>query len=383
VDAPVAAFEVLGATAAPPATGAAAQMEAPSHRPHEVLMLCGLLGLPYRALRCVAAAGARVHVLGNAGARGLRQSRFCASFTPLDRPLDGSFDAALAAQVNAHVARLGIDMVMAGDQPSSRTLAGLRPLLRTACYPMPDLETFDLLNNKWAFYQLCQRLDVRCPPTVLLPDANAVAREIAAGRLAMPLIAKPLSLDGARGLVRLEGGDPTAALAGIRYAPVLVQRFVGGADIGASAYCRHGDIRAFVVHRVSRATYRTFPHALILESIRRIVAETDYTGVCNFDMRLAPDGTVSFLECNARFFYKMNLSMLAGVNFAAYGLDAELAANFVSGTQVRMEKAVLFTLATAPWRLGRRDLAFLVHRYGDPLIHLRELLGIDREGRTY
>ena len=37
-------------------------------------------------------------------------------------------------------------------------------------------------------------------------------------------------------------------------------------------------------------------------------------------MILTPDGAVHYLECNPRFFYKINLSMIAGVNFVAHGL---------------------------------------------------------------
>ena len=42
-----------------------------------VLLLASLYEMPYRILVCAAAAGAEVYVLGNAGARPLRLSRFC------------------------------------------------------------------------------------------------------------------------------------------------------------------------------------------------------------------------------------------------------------------------------------------------------------------
>jgi hypothetical protein len=354
----------------------------PRRLSQNVLMICGLFGLPYRAVRCVAATGAAVHVLGNQGARGFRYSRFCTSFSPLGRPLDGTFDEALAAEINTHIDRLHIDTVMAGDQPSSRTLTGLKPMLRTRCFPMPDLATFDRLNDKWEFFKLCSRLNILCPPTRLLPDRQSVAQEIAAGTLPLPLIAKPLSLDGNRGVVPLIDPDVAPGLASIRYQPVLVQQFIGGVDIGASAFCDRGEIRAFILHRLARATYSTFSNQVVLDAITRIARETAYTGVFNFDMRLTPDGTVYFLECNARFFYKMDLSMLAGVNFAAHGLQADMPTKFVTGTRVRQPKAVLATLPT-PWRLTRRDFAMFVHLYSDPLSHVRELLHIDWEDRSY
>lgn len=351
-------------------------------RPPRVLMICTLFTLPYRVMRTVQGAGASVHVLGNAGSRGFRFSRYCASYTHSERAFDGSFDAAMADEVNACIERLDIDVVLAGDQPSARSLIGLRPSLRARCFPMPSLETFDLLNDKWSFFQLCSRIGVRCPPTTLIDTRDALRLEIQSGRMALPLVAKPLSLDGSRGVVILKEPDAQAELETIRYAPVLTQHFIEGADIGASAYCEAGEIRAFILHRLARATYTAFPDAEVLDSIARIARETSYTGVFNFDMRLARDGTVYFLECNPRFFYKMNQSMMAGVNFAAHGLHSDMPVQIVERGSVRMPKAFLAALPT-PWRLARRDWAMLWHLYGDPLSYIREMLHIDWEDRSY
>jgi predicted ATP-grasp superfamily ATP-dependent carboligase len=350
--------------------------------PPNVLLICGLFGLPYRAMRCAQAAGARVHVLGNHGARGFKYSRYCESFSRLDRPLDGTFDAALADLINACTDRLRIDIVMAGDQPSARSLAGLKKLLRARCYPMPDLATFDLLNDKFEFYRLCSRLGILSPPTSLFDDAGAVAQAIEAKHLSTPLIAKPLSLDAARGVVRLDSATWKTALAAVRYEPVLVQAFIEGVDIGASAYCDRGEIRAFILHRLADATYTAFTDQGVLNAIQKIVADTLYSGVCNFDMRLAPDGKIYFLECNPRFFYKMDMSLIAGVNFVAHGLYPDMERNFVSGPAVRLHKAMLAKLAT-PWRLTRRDFAMLAYRHLDPISYWRQCLHIDWEDPTY
>jgi predicted ATP-grasp superfamily ATP-dependent carboligase len=345
-------------------------------------MLANLFTLAYRVMRSVVRAGPTVYVLGNVGSRGFRYSRYCAGFTHSDRPFDGSFDAAMADEVNACIEKYDIDMVVAGDQPTARSLIGLRPSLRARCFPMPDLDTFDLLNDKWKFFNLCRELDVRVPPTTLYSDREVLRLAIDAGDAKLPLIAKPLSLDGSRGVVPLLAGGASAALDTIRYNPVLVQDFIEGVDIGASAYCDDGEVRTFVLHRLARATYATFANATVFASIARIARETSYTGVFNFDMRLAPDGTVYFLECNPRFFYKMSLSALAGVNFVAYGLDPSLPPLFVQDTKVRTTKAFVATLPT-PWRLTRRDWASMWHLYSDPLPYLRETLRIDWEDRSY
>ena len=345
-------------------------------------MICTLFTLPYRVMRCVSATGAQVYVLGNIGARGFRFSRHVAGFTHTDRPFDGEFDDAMADEVNACIERLDIDVVLAGDQPSARSLIGLRPRLKARCFPMPELATFDLLNDKWSFFELCSRIGVRCPPTTLYDDVSAVRRDIDSGALELPRVAKPLSLDGSRGVVILRRDDFAAQLETVRYAPVLVQQFIEGVDIGASAYCDRGEIRAFILHRLARATYTAFQSAEVFDSIARIARATSYTGVFNFDMRLAADGAIYFLECNPRFFYKMNLSMMAGVNFVSYGLGQNEPPCFVENARVRMPKAFLVTLPT-PWRLTRRDWGMMWHLYSDPLSYAREALRIDWEDRSY
>ncbi len=345
-------------------------------------MVCTLFTLPYRVMRCIEGAGATVHVLGNVGSRGFRFSRYVTSYTHSERAFDGSFDAAMADEINACIERLDIDMVMAGDQPSARSVIGLRPMLKARVFPMPTLETFDLLNDKWSFFQLCRRIDVRCPPTTLYTDRAALWRDIESRDVALPLVAKPLSLDGSRGVVILREPNAARELETVRYAPVLVQEFIPGVDIGASAYCDNGTVRDFILHRLARATYTAFSNPEVFESIRRIAEATSYTGVFNFDMRQAPDGTVYFLECNPRFFYKMNQSMLAGVNFVSHGLDDTLPPRIIEAARVRMEKAFFATLPT-PWRLTRRDWAMMWHLFSDPLSYIREWVRIDWEDRSY
>jgi hypothetical protein len=44
------------------------------------LMIAFAFTLPYHVMRSAAAAGVRVHVLGNGASRGLRLSRYCRSY---------------------------------------------------------------------------------------------------------------------------------------------------------------------------------------------------------------------------------------------------------------------------------------------------------------
>lgn len=369
--------------------GAPAQAVRPKRIPVRGLMVCALFGLAYRALRCFAAAGVTVHVLGNHKSRGMLYTRHCASFTETERAFDGTCDDAMIALVNAHVVSLGIDFVFAGDQPATRSLAAMRDRLCVPCYPMPDLVTFDLLNDKAQFTELCRTLDILCPPTWVLQDRRDMLASLAEGSIKLPIVVKPLSLDGNRGVSVLNSPADVHA-AEIAYEPVLIQQFIPGVDIGASVYAEQGRIKAYICHWLRRATYLVLDEPIVLTALTRIVEATGANGILNFDMRLAPDGKIFFLECNPRVFYKMNLSMLAGINFPAHGLQAIMGdetgptapVSAMPTTAVRTPKALLAALAT-PWRITRRDLAMLGYVLSDPLPYVREQLGFDFEDRSY
>jgi len=333
-----------------------------------VLMLCDLFTLSYRVMRCFDAGETAVHVLGGPGSTGLRFSRFRRSYHRsrfgFAAPCDG-----VAEEVNAYIKELGIDLVLGGDHRSTRTLLALKPRLLAPCFPMPEPDQFDLLNDKWRFTQLCRRLGIRCPRSELVADRAELLRRLDSGEITMPFITKPLDLDGSRGVMLIKSREDIRIIESIGYHPILVQEYIEGDDIGASVYCDGGKIQASIVHQLKRSTYRTFHSAEIQGAMAKIVDATGVRGVLNFDMKIGRDGTVYWLECNPRVFYKMFLSMLAGINFASFGLPhatPELCASVPTGTNVRAFKAIAVELPR-PWRLTSRDWAFVRYYWADPI----------------
>jgi biotin carboxylase len=343
-------------------------------------MVCNLFTMPYRVMRCAHAAGARIWVLGGEDAVGLKHSRYCQAFFPARFPADGEARSATADEINHYAAELGIELVMAGDAPSTRTLVAIRPWVHPRCFPMPDLERFDRLNNKWEFAGICRSLGIECPPTQLLADREAVLQAIAAGRQKLPAVAKPLSLEGGHGVVTLAEADLTRTAQAIDYAPVLLQDFIPGEDIGASVYCESGRIIGFIAHKLMRKTYSTFHSDEIRDAVARIMAYAGSDGVYNFDMRRTVDGRIYFLECNPRFFYKIDLSMVAGMNFIQRGIrpHSVMPGSVPDGRRVRMPLATVVDLCK-PWTLSVRDLAMMRYLYADPVPMVREWLRIDWE----
>jgi biotin carboxylase len=343
-----------------------------------LLLLATTVLLPYRVLRCARAAGAEVLVLTTAGGADLRLSNELDGCCRTERPVDGTFDAELAAEINWRAQQFGADMVLPGDALSTRSLIAVRDLVAAPCFPMPDLDRFDLLNDKWRFQGLCAELGIETPGGSLYPDAEALKADLRAGDVGLAAIAKPLSMDSGIGCVVLKAGSAEHDVLRIFYAPILVQDYICGSDIGASAYCDGGEITAFVAHRYHHQTYATFEDEGVFASIEKVARRLRLSGVFNFDMRLTPEGRVYFLECNPRFFFKIAMSMLAGINFVAFGLPGAVAPDApvrCGETVVQLPKAVLAGLA-APWRLRRRSWRALQFALADPVPFLREELGL-------
>ncbi len=173
-------------------------------RSYNVLMLSDHFRFAYRTLRCFHAAGVNVHVLGGKGSRGLRYSRFCASFRETVNGYRGDLEP-LIQEVNSIIAQLDINLVILGEHSITGPLIAMAPSLNAPCFPMLTIEQFDLLNDKWRFTQLCRTLGLRCPRSRQIDDSLALRRAVELGEISIPFVAKPLDLDGSRGVIPVLG----------------------------------------------------------------------------------------------------------------------------------------------------------------------------------
>jgi len=347
-------------------------------RPFNVLILTDSFKLAYRVMRCFHAAGANVHVLGSTRSRGLRYSRFCKSFRYRANDYRDNLQP-LIDEVNAVVIEHDIALIACGEHFMMRPLIVMAPALSAPCFPMLSIEQFDILNDKWRFTQLCNELGVRCPGSQLVADVAALRELLQAGKLTQPFIVKPVAFDGATGFFAFDRSKDLSQLSAIDYSPILVQEFIEGEDVCVSVYCNKGQILAFVAYRYSRATYITFEAPAIRADCAKILANTKANGVLNFEMRIAPDGAVYWLECNPRFFMSIAMSMLAGFPFVEYGLPIRRVSGVTastSGAQVRFIKAAALE-AVRFGRLTLRDFAYLRYVIADPIPWAREGLGFE------
>lgn len=311
----------------------------PAPRPPypRVLILCAedpddLLAM--QVIFCLRRTGACVHLLSDGKERAYKCSRHCQKFTATPFPADHNDSHAFLDVVNTYVARENIDVVMATDIEATRLLATIAPAVQgAAVFPISDLQTIALLDDKWRFYQLLQDLNLQTPQTVYVDSLTpAVMEQVRA--LTFPVMVKPLSLSGSRGIALLDTVE--AVEAHIRgdglftSLPLVVQTFIPGRDLGLSMLAIDGHLVAHAVMiKTESAQYGETVEYIDMPQVvafgERLMAETRYTGIAHIDLRINDEsGEFWALECNPRFWFTVSKAMCFGLNFATLGVEAAL-----------------------------------------------------------
>jgi biotin carboxylase len=326
------------------------------------LMIAFAFTLPYHVMRTADAAGVRVHVLGAGASRGLKMSRCCRAY---HETLAGDDAEALLAEIDELVRRLKIDIVFPSDDVSTRLLAVLRDRLPVRATPLPDVSTFDLLNDKWRFTRFCLENGIRAPQARLFGTAAALRQALDDGTIELPITVKPINRSGGFGVFHLRAPGDLGLVDQIDYGPILAQRHISGETIGISLLCEHGSVVAHATQRRDEARFALFANADLLANVSRLAALTNYNGPANFDAVLSDEDGLSYIvECNPRFWYTTYLSMIAGINFVGLALTSPPEPATLADREIRLS---LRRTLTRPWRASRLDWRFLLYNFGDPI----------------
>jgi hypothetical protein len=189
-------------------------------------------------------------------------------------------------------------------------------------------------------------------------------------------------MEGGRGVIKVDQHTIKGELMAACYSPVLVEEFIPGIDVGISVYCEVGEIKACICHTLEKGVYKVIENSTFRESVDRILINQKCSGIYNFDARIAPDGALYMLECNPRFYYKMCLSLLAGLNLPALGVFPSGTLANAPGRPFAHTPGGILRKVMAGSRISSelaRDARFWM---SDPVLLLYEMLRIPRDLRS-
>lgn len=259
------------------------------------------------------------------GSRYVRHSALVDQYAEIR--FDGSDDQRFVDYVNALERQSPGQLLVAADTAGNRLVNRVRSRLEVACAPLPTDAVLDVLDDKWQFHRQCLRLGLPTPETLLAASKEQIDFDAAAERLGLPFFVKPAREAQSHGaceiasradLQRLLLDDPH-----YRYAPLLLQRFIRGTDLGVNVCAAGGQVRAIAVQRRRPPQLADAPidflHSSDLElAAHTMCSATAYDGVMNIDARVEDDtGIVWLLEANPRYWRSLSASTWGGLNFVA------------------------------------------------------------------
>lgn len=255
-------------------------------------------------------------------------SKYCARRfvhpSPIASP--GAFVDALE-----HELRRGrYDVLMPMEYSTQRLVTGnrerLSPLVRI---PFADPAVSDRLNDKGEVAARAARLGIPCPAT-FFPDGPDAAAAMA-GRLPYPVLVKPRSSSGGRGIRMAENpGSFLEAYGAVhaRYPDPIVQERLppGGTALGVAVLMNsESQPRATLAYRRLREYPVSGGPGTLRESVSddrlcetacRLLASMGWTGPAMVEFKVDPrDGEPKLLEVNPRFWGSLHHGTACGVDF--------------------------------------------------------------------
>jgi carbamoyl-phosphate synthase large subunit len=218
------------------------------------------------------------------------------------------------SEIIALCIRTGIDVLVPTVDSELLPLAMARTELAehgVALVLASELTLRDCLD-KWTLHR-------RCAGSLRVPDTFLVDADFDPGACTLPVIVKPRSGSGSRGVRRVDDLKELTRLP--RDATLLVQEYLPGTEYSLDVLARADGAIVAVVPR-SRlkvdsgiaVTGRTV-HDESLQRIGSLVAQRiGLTSVANVQVKLTDDGEPALLEVNPRFPGTMSLTVASGVN---------------------------------------------------------------------
>lgn len=305
----------------------------------------------------------RLHILSSDPWAPLRFSRYRITYS-CNRQIRDK-DERYLDSIRQSVKQTGAQILLPVDEPTVRFMAA-RPEAVTelaAVTPLPSLETFDTVSNKWRLVNFMQANGLPSPPTVLYTADENFEQNLQ--ELSFPVLAKPTRGCGGEGIQRYDNPatlrhflERVVGQSSLQY---IVQSFIPGYDVDCSVLCRDGEILAYTIQRGFLSRSKHFAAAAgidfitddqVFDLVSKLVAALRWSGVAHLDLRYDNrDKQVKVVDFNARYWVSLIGSLIVGVNFPYLACLAGLDISFPCPTY-RLGRYVAPSSALKQWGLG-------------------------------
>jgi carbamoyl-phosphate synthase large subunit len=226
--------------------------------------------------------------------------------------------------VLARCRALGVNVVLPTVDAELRPLARARAQFTAAGIDLllAPTEALDVILDKLALAR-------RCEGTVRVPKTELFGPDVDPARLTYPVIVKPRTGSGSRGIITVESAAELAALE--RSPALIVQEFLPGDEYSIDVLA---DAKGHVIASVPRLRARVDSgvsvggrsvHDEELSSFGRAVAQaTGITYVANVQCKRDAAGRPGLLEVNPRMPGTLGLTIASGVDMPRLALAALL-----------------------------------------------------------
>jgi predicted ATP-grasp superfamily ATP-dependent carboligase len=242
------------------------------------------------------------------------------------------------------------------DDSANRIVHSTFDRLAASSYPMPDSNSFETLNDKWLFHQLCSKRGVRVPKAIHLGDKAEIDFEHVCATVGLPFVLKPTNKSNSLGfqVIRSKESLRKEILSCRKYdfSPLIAQSFIPGVDIDISALVDRGQIKKFAIQTRKKDALCFVQNEELVKLTEVILRELCYTGVIHIDARLHDTSEEIFLiEANPRFWGSLAEATLAGLNFVRAGIYSSMGLEgpdptTISDVRVPSTKRILAEIVT-------------------------------------
>jgi len=255
-----------------------------------------------------------------------------------------------------------------GDRATDLLVKNKELFTRHTAIPLVDLARYINCRDKTKTMKLARTIGVPIPQTYY-PQDEPVSE--LATRLEYPVVLKPNSSDGARGITYPQNPEELLRLYHATvadYGPCHIQEYIPQTGMqykaellldeqsGVKAWCVYNKLRYYPPTGGSSTLNSTVDRNDILQNAAKILKALHWYGVGDCDFIEDPrDGTAKLMEINPRFTRSIKICVLAGVDFPYLLYKLAVGEPFESVFQYKIGTFLRYLPADINWFIKSKD----------------------------